>query len=88
MLLFKRGDLEREYALRTPFHAGTWKHGHNYVTGANVTDKGSTWIALGDTNGARPGDDTPESRVWKLAVKRGADGKPGRDGRNGGGEDQ
>lgn len=84
---FKSEDLQVEEPIAVPFHAGIWQSGRSYVAGANVTAKGSTWTALAETHGARPGEDTPESRVWRLAVKRGADGKPGKDGKNGGGDE-
>ncbi|MGO1075924.1 hypothetical protein [Inquilinus sp. CA228] len=52
-------------------YAGTWKSGQSYAAGTWITHDGSVWIAAENT-AARPGDGpTP----WRLAVKRGKDGK-------------
>jgi integrin beta 3 len=83
-LVWSNGAKSIQRSLAVPFHAGVWMDGRSYVTGACVTAKGSTWIALAATKGAVPGAATEESRVWRLAVKRGADGKPGKDGKRGG----
>ncbi len=53
--------------------AGVWKDGTAYSQGDGVTWAGSFWIAQADT-GAKPGD----SEDWRLAVKRGRDGKDGK----------
>jgi hypothetical protein len=50
--------------------AGVWKEGAAYVKGDGVTSGGSFWIAQADT-GERPG----KSEEWRLAVKRGNDGR-------------
>ena len=50
--------------------AGVWKEGAAYVAGDAVTHGGSLFIAQGETT-ARPG----KSDDWRLAVKRGADGR-------------
>lgn len=81
-LRFKRAEVEREFPIAVPFHTGIWQPGRSYVKGAGVTVKGSTFIALEETHGARP----EESKVWRLSAKRGADGKDGKDGRPGGDE--
>jgi len=52
---------------------GIWQ-ARTYAAGDGVTYKGSYWIAGQDTDG-RPGD--PETG-WRLAVKRGRDGRPER----------
>lgn len=77
---FRRGDLVKDYPLGVPFDAGVWKAG-KYPKGASVTRRGSLFIAQRDT-AAIPDENTPESRDWRLAVKSGRDGKPGRDGRD------
>lgn len=65
---------ERLAALETKVenfkHVGTWSSGKRYKHGNFVTDKGSMWHALADTD-ERPG----ESNAWQLVVKRGQDGK-------------
>jgi integrin beta 3 len=82
--VWSQGERRKEVAMPFQFHAGVWQHGRSYVAGSTVTAKGSQYVALAETKGARPGEDTPESRVWRLVVKRGADGKNGKDGKNGG----
>jgi integrin beta 3 len=52
---------------------GIWRT-KDYSAGDGVTFKGSYWIAERDTDG-RPGE--PDSG-WRLAVKRGRDGRPDR----------
>lgn len=62
-----------------PIYRGLWKHGEEYVRGDSVTFGGSQWIAMGLTT-EKPGDGATS---WRLAVKRGNDGKPGKDGAKG-----
>lgn len=81
-LIFARGDQRKEFSLAVPFHAGLWQVGKSYVPGANVTQKGSTWIAIEETHGAMPGEDGAGARVWRLCTKRGKDGSNGKDGRS------
>jgi hypothetical protein len=59
----------------TKEYRGVWREG-SYQRGDEVTHDGSRWIALADT-ATRPG--TPNSQ-WQLSVKRGRNGKDGRDG--------
>lgn len=77
---FSRGELVKEFVLGVPFDAGVWKAG-SYPKGAAVTRRGSLFIAQRETS-ATPDENTPESRDWRLAVKSGRDGKPGRDGKD------
>ncbi|MDB6455011.1 hypothetical protein [Falsirhodobacter sp. 20TX0035] len=51
---------------------GVFKDGSGYLPGDGVTFGGSFWICQKDTN-AKPG----ESEDWRLAVKKGRDGKDG-----------
>jgi hypothetical protein len=46
--------------------------------GDSVTFGGSLWVAQKDGPSGRPGE--PDSDGWKLAVKKGRDGKDGRNG--------
>ena len=64
-------QVERTIKTATVIDRGVWKPGQ-YEAGDAVTTKGSWWVATRDTDG-RPGD--PDSG-WRLAVKRGRDGKP------------
>lgn len=73
-LAFRRGEEEKAFTLKWPtvIYRGVWKEG-DYAAGDSVTWGGSLWIAEKDTS-AKP--DTAEGG-WKLAVKKGRDGKNG-----------
>ena len=61
-------ELEKRSA---PVWRGTWHAGMNVEPGSFVTDRGSLWLAVEQSNGTRPG----ESSCFKLVVKNGhADG--------------
>lgn len=79
---FVRGQERKAFPVAIPFDAGVWQAGRLYPKGAGVTFKGSFSIAQEPTR-ARPGDETPESKAWRLAVRAGKDGKPGAPGRDG-----
>lgn len=72
-LSFKRGDDEKAFTLKWPtvIDRGVYKAGDTYDAGDAVTWAGSLWIAQKQTD-AKP--DTADSG-WRLAVKRGRDGK-------------
>lgn len=57
------------------FYRGVHAVGQQYAAGEGVTFKGAMWIAMRETD-ATPGE--PDSG-WKLAVKRGRDGRPDRE---------
>jgi HK97 family phage portal protein len=60
-------------------HRGVWSAALAYERGDQVTHDGSVWVAKQDHPSGKPG--TPEAvESWRLIVKRGADGKAGRDG--------
>jgi hypothetical protein len=73
-----RNDVTKQFDLTMPVvvDCGVFKDGHVYTPGDSVTWAGSYWIAQKET-GAKP--DSPESG-WRLAVKKGRDGKDGRNG--------
>ena len=54
--------------LFTEAYKGVWRPGDDHPKGALITDRGSLWIALAQTN-SRPG----ESPHWQLCVKSGRD---------------
>lgn len=81
-LKFTRGDRAQAFPIPIPFHAGTWEAGRSYPKGAMVTVRGSSFVALRETQ-ARPDENDASARDWKLAVKRGKDGKDGKDGKSG-----
>lgn len=64
------GAVVREVKTALVLDVGVWKEGASYVAGDGVTSAGSFWIAQADTS-ARPG----KSDEWRLAVKRGNDGR-------------
>ena len=71
-LRFEKGDDIREFAMCIPafIDRGVWEPGE-YAKGDTVTWGGSLWIAQEATED-KPG----VSKSWRLAVKKGRDGKP------------
>lgn len=55
-------------------YKGVWETGTVYRQHNSVTDNGSLWICVSPHSTQRPGD----SQDWKLAVKRGKDGRDAR----------
>jgi integrin beta 3 len=80
-LVRKDGSRLVTITLPIPIDRGVWKPGTWYGKGDGVTWGGSFWIAQEATN-AKPGESGADSRAWRLAVKRGTDGKAGRDGKD------
>jgi integrin beta 3 len=72
-LRFARGDVIKEFPLPVVIDRGVWRDGP-YAKGSGTSWAGSFWIAQRDTSD-KP--DTPDSG-WRLAVKRGRDGKDGK----------
>jgi integrin beta 3 len=70
-----QGDRRKEFgpfAMPVIIDRGVFKEGNSYQRGDGTTWGGSFWIAQEDTS------DKPEtSKAWRLAVKRGRDGKDG-----------
>src|SRR5262249_49124898 len=64
------GDTIQEIKTAIVLDAGVWKDGTTYVPGDGVTLGGSFFIAQTQTN-SKPGQSTD----WRLAVKRGSDGR-------------
>ena len=67
------GDTVHEITTAIVLDAGVWKEGTTYVPGDGVTLGGSFFIAQAETS-AKPG----KSDDWRLAVKRGSDGRDAR----------
>jgi len=67
------GDAVHEIKTAIVLDAGVWKDGTTYVAGDGVTLGGSFFIAQMTTT-AKPG----KSDEWRLAVKRGSDGRDAR----------
>ena len=64
------GDMVHEIKTAIVLDAGVWKEGTTYAAGDGVTLGGSFFIAQTETT-AKPG----KSDDWRLAVKRGSDGR-------------
>lgn len=72
MLRFARGETVKEYRLPVVRDCGIWREGNTYRKGDGVTWGGSFWICQEETS------DKPDgSKGWRLAVKKGRDGKDG-----------
>jgi hypothetical protein len=67
------GENVHEIKTALVLDAGVWKEGKDYVPGDAVTLGGSLFIAQASTT-AKPG----KSDDWRLAVKRGTDGRDAR----------
>ena len=68
------GDVKlREIKTAVVLDAGVWRDGQTYVPGDGVTMGGNFFIAQTTTNG-KPG----KSEDWRLAVRRGTDGRDAR----------
>lgn len=80
-LVFSRGDQEKRFDFKMPvvIYKGIYKEAEDHQTGDAVTFGGSLWIAQKNSPSGKPG----ESDDWKLAVKKGRDGKNGADGKKG-----
>ena len=71
-LAFRNGETEKVFTLKWPtvIDRGVYRAGQEYAQGDGVTFGGSFWIAQKET-GAKPG----EGDDWRLAVKKGRDGR-------------
>lgn len=77
-LRFVRGDLVREKSIRYPRgDRGVYREADEYRKGDGVTWGGSWWTAQKDAPAGKPGEPGSD---WRLAVKKGRDGKDGRNG--------
>lgn len=74
---FVRGELKKEFAIRLPRFkdCGVYREDGAYREGDGVTFGGSFWIAQKDTPEGKPDGGTGH---WRLAVKRGRDGRDAR----------
>jgi len=72
-LIFERGEQRKEFAFTVPvvLERGVYKSDRTYERGDAVTADGSYWIAQKDAPQGKPG----QSPDWRLAVKKGRDGK-------------
>jgi hypothetical protein len=72
--IYERGEQKKAFTFKLPvlIERGVWKQDRSYERGDGVTFGGHYWIAQKDT-ADKPG----ESDAWRLAVRRGRDGKQG-----------
>jgi integrin beta 3 len=72
---FVRGERAKEFNFTLPLvlDRGVFKEGETYQRGDSLTFGGSLWIAQKDAPEGKPG----LSDDWRLACKRGRDGKDG-----------
>ena len=77
-LTFQRGEQMKAFSFTMPIvlDRGVFVPGKTYHVGDGVTWGGSFHIAQKETS-AKPGEASEASRAWRLAVKRGGDGKQG-----------
>jgi len=71
--IFERGEQRKEFTFTVPvvLERGVYKGDRTYERGDAVTADGSYWIAQKDAPAGKPG----QSPDWRLAVKKGRDGK-------------
>lgn len=79
-LVFTKGERVKRFDLTLPLviDRGIYRPDMDIEAGDGVTWGGSYWIAQKDAPTGKPGE--PGSDGWRLAVKRGRDGKDGRNG--------
>lgn len=70
-LVWEKGDVAKEARLPIPIDRGVWKDTGAYLMGDGVTWGGSFFIAQKDD----PGKPETAGCGWRMAVKRGRDGK-------------
>lgn len=71
-LVFERGEIVKDFRLPVVIDCGVYSAGKVYRKGNGVTWAGSFWIAQEDTS------EKPDTgKGWRLAVKKGRDGKDG-----------
>lgn len=72
----KRGEEVKEFRhqLATPIDRGIYNNDTKYLRGDSVSYGGSSWTAQGEVSGEKPDSG---SKLWRLAVKRGRDGRDG-----------
>lgn len=85
-LKFSRGDETKAFPFTVPFvlDRGVYTDTKAYTTGDAVSWGGSMWIAKAPTSGIKPDEATSMGKMaWRLAVKRGREGKAGMKGERG-----
>lgn len=78
MLRLSAGGRTKDFPLPIPHDVGPWTAGATYAAGAGVSWDGGYWIAKTLTS-----DQPGSSDAWRLAVRRGKQGKEGPRGKDG-----
>lgn len=80
-LCFKDGTPVEGGVIRfdVPIYRGVFEVGRTYEKSDVVTWGGSMWLAQEATS-LKPEESGPSAKAWKLAVKRGSEGRVGKDG--------
>lgn len=80
IIRLSRGDAVKELRIPLPTlkHVGFWQAGMSAKASETTTHDGSLWLALRDTS------ETPgyKAKDWQLAARKGADGQPGKPGKD------
>lgn len=82
-LKFVRGERVKvfgAFTIPSVLDRGVYRPDRGYAKGDGVSWDGCFWIAQKDTSGEKPGQG---ATAWRLAVKRGSDGKQGPEGKPG-----
>lgn len=77
-LVWEKGELVKEARIPIPMDRGIYKQGQTYRAGDGVTWGGSFWIAQEET-----AEKPDTGKGWRLAVKKGRDGKDAADPKKG-----
>lgn len=73
---YRQGERVKEFRhqMATQIYRGIWEPERTYEPGDNVTFGSSQWNCIAATT-AKPGESADASRAWRLAVKKGRDGR-------------
>lgn len=77
--VYRRGDQVKRFRVPGFVDRGVYKAGDVYEKGDGASWGGEFWIAQ-ETTKAKPGTETGDKRTWRLAVRRGSEGKQGQKG--------
>lgn len=78
-LVFERDGITKEFNIHFPVmvYRGYWREGMKCKAGEVVTNEGTGWVALRDTD-KKPGLSVRDD--WSILARKGRDGKDGRNG--------
>jgi hypothetical protein len=76
-----KGEVVSEQRLVTSnqIYRGVYQDGKQYLCGDTVTWSGSQWHCDAEETTEKPGHVDGNDKAWTLSVKRGSDGKDGKD---------